>query len=133
MYCKNCGKKVSENSQFCKFCGVKFNNKEIRNGKTIVSEIDKRKVINKNSIISLTFAIVSTLCCFISLSLGIIVVVAVMLSSLAALFFRLKAKDEMYKLYDSKGKLVGKKMITASLVLSLVSLISAIGSLPRFI
>ena len=72
MYCKNCGKKVSENSQFCKFCGVKFNNKEIRNGKTIVSEIDKRKVINKNSIISLTFAIVSTLCCFISLSLSLI-------------------------------------------------------------
>ncbi len=135
MYCKNCGKEVSDDAQFCKYCGTKFISKEKVNGRVIAKEIEtEKKVKNKNAIISLVLAIAALIGCMMPFSsFGWLIIVLVAICALLSLFFRLRGKNEMYMIYDSQGLLVGKTMMNMSLCISILCLILALVSITRFI
>lgn len=45
MFCKNCGKKISDNSVFCEFCGTKLKEDvEVKTEVEVKSEVEKQKV-----------------------------------------------------------------------------------------
>lgn len=135
MYCKKCGKEISDDANFCKYCGTKFLKKEVVNRKMIVKEMEETKTVkNKNEIISITFAGVALIGCMLPFSkFGWIIIVGVSILAVLSLFFRIKGKNEMYQLYDSQGKLVGKRLLDMSLCISVLCLVLAVVSITRFI
>lgn len=134
MYCKKCGKKVSDDAVFCKYCGTKFTKKEIVNGKVIVKEMEEDKTKNKNATISMICSVIALIGCMIPFSmLGWSIIIVVLLFALLSLFFRVKGKNEMYQIYDREGVLTGQKILNISFGISILCIVLAVISVTRFI
>lgn len=135
MYCKKCGKQISDDANFCKYCGTEFVKKETVNGQTVVKKIkQEKKLKNKNAIVSIGFAIGAFIGCMLPFStFGWMVIVGVVIFAGLALLFRVRGKNEMYQLYDTNGLLVGKNLLTVSLCVSVLCLVLALVSITRFI
>ena len=135
MYCKKCGKEISDDANFCKYCGTKFIKKEKVNGKTIVKEMtEEKKLKNKNALISIVFAIIAFVGCLMPFStFGVFIIIGVIALAVLSLFFRIRGKNEMYQLYDTNGMLVGKHLLDVSLCVSVLCIVLALVSITRFI
>lgn len=135
MKCLKCGKEISNDASYCKYCGAEVIKTDLVDGERVVIESKKRQAPhNKNALISFIFALLATLGCLLPLSkMGITLLIMIVIAALMSFFFRIKGKDEMYHLYDQTGLRSGRKLMMTSFGLSLLCLISAIVSMTRFL
>lgn len=43
MYCRQCGKMISDNSHFCQYCGIEFIETKLDKSENIITKTQKRK------------------------------------------------------------------------------------------